>query len=171
MIKLVLLDLGETLIRKGQPLPGAVAALEALAKLRTTADKPLVLALVSDYYPPDPPGDEAAVRAKETDYRAVLAAVGLGRFFEPFAERVTLSTRAGVAKPARKVFELAAARSGTGATLGECLFVTEEAAHLAKAREYGLTVVRFGTGPGLEPAFGDWAAGPPLLARLVAGKP
>lgn len=169
MIKLVLLDLGETLIRKGKPFPGAVEALEAIGKLKTAAGRPVALGLVSDYYPPAPPGDEAAVAAKEAEYRKVLEAAGLERFFRPFDQRVTLSTRAGVNKPARKVFELAAERSGTGAKLSECVFVTEDEAHLKKAKEYGLTAVRFGTGPGFEPAFGDWKDAPALVAKLIGG--
>lgn len=170
MIKLVLFDLGETLVNKTRkPFPGAVAALEAVAELKTAAGKPVVLGLVSDYYPVEPPGDESAIAAKEKEYQAILDAAGLDRFFRPFAERVTLSTRAGVRKPARKLFEMAAERSGTGATLAECLFVTEEAEHLKKAKVYGLTAVRFGTGPGFEPAFGDWKDAPAVLGKLIAG--
>ncbi len=111
MIKLLLFDLGETLIHDGQPFPGAVAALEAIGKLKTAAGKPVVRGLVSDFFPPDPPGGEAAIAAKEAEYARVLKDAGLETVFQPFAERVTLSTRAGVRKPAGKVFELAAERS------------------------------------------------------------
>ncbi len=47
--------------------------------------------------------------------------------------------------------------------------MTEDSAHLTKAKEYGLTAVRFGTGPGVEPAFGDWKDAPPLFAKLLRG--
>lgn len=169
MIKLVLLDLGETLIHKGKPFPGVVAALEEIGKLKTAAGQPVVLGLLSDYYLPDPPGDEAAITAKEAEYRKVLESAGLERFFRPFEKRVTLSTRAGVNKPARKIFELAVERSGITARLTECLFVTEETRHLTKAKEFGLTAIRFGTGPGFEPVFGDWADAPRLFTRWIGG--
>jgi hypothetical protein len=167
MIKLAFLDVGETLIHDGRPYPGVIDALGALSRFETTDGGALFLGAVSDYYLPEPPPTEAKVAALEERYRnEVLMPAGLEAFFEPFASRVTLSSRAGVYKPDRRIFELAVERSGTGAALGECLFVTENSAHLEKCREYGITPVRFGPGPG--PSFEDWADAPAVIAEVVA---
>jgi hypothetical protein len=168
MIKLALFDVGETLVHEGQALPHAVAALEAIRGFTTTAREPLALGVVSDYLMPASPVTEAKIAALERDFENILAGAGLKKFFTPTAQRITLSSRAGVNKPSRRIFELAAERSGTGAALAECLFVTEDAQHLAKCQEYGMTPVQFGAGTGAWPSFSDWTDAPGILARLVS---
>ena len=167
MIKLALFDLGETLIHNNHPLPYTITALHAISRFQTEDGEPLALGLVSDFVAADPPVTEAKIATREQKYQKILEEAGLAEFFEPFSSHVTLSTRAGVNKPDRHIFELAAKRSGTGAMLSECLFVTENTDHLGKCKEYGMLPVRFGTGPGITPAFSDWADAPALFAGLV----
>jgi hypothetical protein len=170
VIRLAMFDVGETLVHDGRPFPHAVAAVAAVARFETADGGRLGVCAVSDYTMPDPPTEEAIAAPEDRYRREVLAPAGLDRVFRPFEERVTLSTRAGVRKPDRRIFELAVKRSGTGAALPECLFVTEDAGHLDRCREYGITPVRFGDGP--PPSFTDWADGPAVLAELVApGRP
>jgi hypothetical protein len=167
MIRLALFDLGESLIHDGVPFPHAMDALRVIARFKTEGGELLVLGLVSDFLPAEPPGTEDKIAAREAEYAKVLEGAGLVDFFKPFSARVTLSTRAGVNKPDRRIFELAAERSGTGATLSECLFVTEDIDHLARCAGFGIQPVRFGIGPGIKPAFSDWADAPAVIASLV----
>jgi hypothetical protein len=166
MIQLVLFDVGETLIHNNQPLPHVREALQAIAGFSTVDGEPLVLGVVSDYVIPQPATADK-IAAAERDCIELLRGAGLAQFFEPPEMRITLSPRAGVNVPDRRIFELAAERSGTGAMLDECLFVTANREHVAKCREYGITALRFG-GESSDPlAFDEWSAAPLLIARLV----
>jgi FMN phosphatase YigB (HAD superfamily) len=167
MIKLAFFDLGETLIHDMTPFPGAIQALEAISQLETEAGERLILGLVSDFLTAGPPVNETTISAREEEYRGILAGTGLAGFFEPFSKRVTLSTRAGVNKPDRRIFELALERSGIAAHLSECAFVTETPDHLEKSRDFGMIAIRFGAGPGITPAFSDWVDAPALFGRLL----
>lgn len=169
MIEIALFDVGETLIHEGEPFPGVLDALESIARFETASQRPFFLGIVSDYHLPAQPSTEEEILDLERRYRdEVLGPAGLSRFFEPFEQHVTLSSRAGVYKPARSLFDLALARSGVPTTLSRCLFVTENAQHLVKCQEYGITPVRFGPGG----AFDDWADAPALLAEFVTpGQP
>jgi len=169
MIKIAFFDVGETLIHDGLPFPGAVAALAAIAGFETVDNQPLVLGVISDYHMPAPPRTEEKVAALEEQYRnQVLGPSGLAGFFQPFESRVTISSRSGVPKPDRIIFEIAVERSGTGAALAECLFVTENTTHLEKCEEHGLTPVRFGPATSGMAGFDDWADAPTTLAELIA---
>jgi len=169
MIKIAFFDVGETLIHDGQPFPGALAALTAIAAFQTADGDPLFRGIVSDYLMPAPPRTEEKVAALEEQYREqVLEPSGLAGHFRPFESRVTISPRVGATKPKRKIFEVAVARSGTGAALTECLFVTENTAHLAKCAEHGMTPVRFGPPADGMANFEDWADAPAVIAGLVA---
>ncbi|WP_165074590.1 HAD-IA family hydrolase [Paludisphaera rhizosphaerae] len=167
MFRIAFFDLGETLIHDMTPFPGSIQALQAIGQLDTESGQRLTLGLVSDFLAAGPPVNEATISAREEQYRGILAATGLAGFFEPFAKRVTLSTRAGVNKPDRRIFELALERSGVEAQLSECAFVTETIAHLEQSRAFGMTAIRFGAGPGITPAFSDWGDAPALFARLL----
>jgi hypothetical protein len=167
MIKLALFDLGETLLHGTTPFPNAIAALEAISRLHTGAGEPLILGLASDFLPADPPVTETKIVAREQEYRDILEGARLKEFFEPFSSRVTLSTRAGVNKPDRRIFELAVMRSGIEASLDECAYTTENTEHLAKCKSFGMVAVRFGIGPGIAPAFSEWADAPGLFAGLL----
>lgn len=169
MIKVAFFDLGETLIHDGRPFPGVADALGVIDSFRTAEGRPLALGIVSDYLMPAPPPTEAKIAALEGRYREeFLVPSGLFCFFEPFESRVTLSTRAGAFKPDRKVFDVALARSGAGASMDECLFVTENRSHLDEVARFGIKPVRFGPGPDGAAGFEDWADAPAVIARLVA---
>jgi FMN phosphatase YigB (HAD superfamily) len=169
MIRIAFFDVGETLIHEGQPFPGAAEALAAISGFETADGHELFLGIVSDYLLPSPPRTEEKIAALEEQYRnQVLQPSGLAGFFQPFESRVTISSRAGVSKPNRKIFEAAVARSGTGAPLSECLFVTENTVHLNKCAEYDITPVRFGPAAGGMARFKEWADAPAVIAGLVA---
>ena len=60
MLRLVLLDLGDTLVRGGELFPHVIPALEAIAQLETADGEPLVSGLVSDYPLAEPPAARGA---------------------------------------------------------------------------------------------------------------
>lgn len=60
-----------------------------------------------------------------------------------FADDVVSSARVGVAKPDRRIYELAAERAG--AAPERCLFVDDRAANVEAARELGMTGVHYRT--------------------------
>jgi hypothetical protein len=74
---------------------------------------------------------------------------------------VTLSTQAGANKPDRRVYQLALERLGGGATLADCLSITEDAAHVAACRALGMGALRFGGD------FSDWSDAAMLVRHLV----
>ncbi len=168
MIKLALFDVGETLIHDNQPLPHVHAALATISEFETATGDALVLGVVSDFDMPAPPPTEAKIIALELEFLRILKSAGLDALFDPLESRITLSSRAGVFKPDRRIFELAIQRSGVSATLKECLFVTENQDHLDKCREFGMTVLKFGLGANEGSSFTDWSEAPLLVARLVA---
>lgn len=161
-IRILMLDLGDTLVHEGAALPHAAEALEVLAKFTTAGGKPLAICLVSDYTLPAAPGE---VQADFKEYLTLLEGFGLRSYFEPVDKRVTLSTHAGVYKPDRRIFELAIKRLGLKAKLSECLFITEEKTHIAAASDLGMATLTFGTPKG----FTDWAEGPLLVAGKITG--
>lgn len=169
MIKVAFFDVGDTLIHGGQPMPGVIDALQIISKLKPGGDEPLLMGIVSNYLMPSPPVTEETILALELQYRTtVLEPNGLAELFKPFDSKVTISSRAGVSKPARAIFETALARLGSTATLAECLFVTEEDNHLEEAKEYGMLPVKFGTALAGVQSFSNWNDAPLLLATLVA---
>ena len=168
MIKIAFFDVGETLIHDGLPFPGVAAALTAVAKFETAEDAPLRMGIISDYHMPTPPITEEKVGVLESQYRdEVLGPSGLAAFFEPFESRVTISSRAGTRKPARKIFDVAVSRMGTGASLNECLFVTEDLDHLQKCKEHGIVPIRFGPDGSGMAGFEDWADAAGVIAGIV----
>jgi FMN phosphatase YigB (HAD superfamily) len=169
MIRIVFFDVGETLIHDGQPFTAVKDALSAISQFKTADGAPLLLGVISDFTMPTPPPTEEKILGLERQYRdQVLNPNCLAVFFQPFESRVTLSSRAGMFKPEHKIFEAAVARSGTGAALPECMFVTENTEHLKKCKEFGITPVQFGPGtPGMA-AFDEWVDAPAVIAGLVA---
>ncbi len=167
MSRVLLLDLGGTLEANDVPFPFVPECLAALSGFETANGAPLPMALVSDW-PPAVPFDDAQVAARFADYLALLAQLDFRRHFEPVEKRVTLSTHANLFKPDRRVFELALTRLGAGGTLADCLFVTENAAHIAAARDLGMAVLDFAEEAGAG-SFADWPLG--LLAIAAALTP
>lgn len=162
MIKALLLDLGQTLIDTASktPFPGVVDALGVIETFETTDHQPLVTCLVSDYDMPKSrsPADIAATFAR---FLEVLDETGLRRFFEPVDERVTLSTHAGVRKPAALVFDTALKRAGVDGGLNHALFITEDAEHIAACRQLGMKALQYGTD------FTSWSQAPLLISRDI----
>ncbi|WP_138733367.1 M20/M25/M40 family metallo-hydrolase [Modestobacter excelsi] len=143
-MKLVLFDLGQTLEDGDVLLPGALETLEAIDALRD-GDRPAArLGLVSDF---DMTNDPSQVPVIQQRYYALLDDLGIRRFFEPVAERVTLSTEVGVFKPDEAVFRAAVTRAVPGLEFRDVLFVTENRSHVLAARRLGLRAVHL-RGPG-----------------------
>jgi hypothetical protein len=164
MGRVLLLDLGETLIHGTTVLPHVPEALTALGDFKGDNAKPLQSALVSDTEMPTPPTTPAKIKPIFERYVATLDTLGLRSFFEPVSKHVTLSAHAGVLKPDRKVFVLALKRLGVTARLVDCVFVTENPDHIRHCREQlGMKTLQFGKD------FTDWAEAPLLLSTMIAG--
>jgi hypothetical protein len=134
-----------------------------------TADgKPLASGLVSDFDMPEPPATAAKVRTLFEQYLAILDSTGLRPFFEPVQRRVTLSSHAGAFKPDRTVFVKALSRLKSKASLGECLFITENHAHVSAVRAtLGMHALEFRSGTASASDFDDWLQAPAMIAHLV----
>jgi hypothetical protein len=162
MIKALLLDLGNTLIdtATGKIYPGVEDALSVIETFESAQHAPLVVCLVSDYTMPNPRTPEA-IAAAFAEYLEVLDRTGLRRFFEPVDQRVTLSTQAGVTKPAALVFETALQRAGIDGGLNQALFITEDAVHIAACRKLGMTALQYGAD------FTSWSQAPLLISQTI----
>jgi len=169
MIRVALFDLGQTLVDDlRQPYPHARAALSAIAGFKTASGKPLRSALVSDYTLVDPQLTWSRIKPLFDEYLDILGATGLREFFEPVAQRVTLSTHAGVAKPQRALFEKAMSRLQVKATLDECVLITESKTHVdAVRKKLGMQALQFGIAGAAGVDFSDWSQAPALLVHLL----
>ena len=167
MTKLIFLDVGETLIHDGQTFPGVTDALELIGELVDKDGARMTLGVISDYHLSNP-RVEADIVALETRFRdEVLTPAGLTGFFLPFDNRVTLSSRAGVFKPDRRIFEEALRRSGTSADFSDCVFITENEDHLRKCQSFGMVPIHFGPAIAGMASFQAWIDAPSLIARLL----
>jgi hypothetical protein len=167
MITVLMLDLGDTLVRNNQVLPHVPQALEAFQSFVTAEGAPLEMCVISDYVMPPPPVSPETVEASFEEYLGLLEGFGLRGFFEPVEQRVTLSTHAGVTKPDQRVFRAALERLGSDAAFENCLFITEHTGHVVACRDLGMETLCFGPSrstPGVD--FDDWSQAP----ELVAGK-
>jgi FMN phosphatase YigB (HAD superfamily) len=160
MIRVLMLDLGGTLIREDtlEVFPHVREALEQLNGMKTARGQPLAICLVSNFLP-TPEQVEAIFRQYLDNLDEQLRP-----FFKPVERRVTLSTHTLVRKPDRRVFETALQRLQVEAALKECLFITEEADHIAACRGLGMQALQFGVD------FRDWSEAPDLVAKLL-GQP
>ena len=163
MIQVVMFDLGGTLIDQNNvPFPNVSEALTEIGKLQTAGGKPLTSCLVSDFDLAAAPLTAAKVNAIFDEYLAILDKTTLRPFFEPVAKRVTLSTHAGVTKPDPKVFKTALQRLGSTAKLKDCLFITENAAHIDAVRKtLRMQALQFGKD------FKDWSQAAAFVSHLV----
>jgi hypothetical protein len=163
MLRVIMFDLGMTLIDEHErPFPHVVEALTAIGQMRGERKKPLALSLISDFTMPSPPPTQAKIDDLFAEYLTILERTGLRRFFEPVGAHVTLSTHAGVSKPDPAIFTTALRRLRSRAHLPQCLFITENAAHVAAARDdLKMEALLFGTD------FDDWSQAPLLIARML----
>jgi len=143
-VKLILFDLGQTLEDRDALLPGARKTLQAIRGLRDGNGPAALLGLVSDF---DMPADPSEVPSIQQRYYALLDHLGIRSFFEPVAERVTLSTEVGVFKPDEAVFRAAVTKADPALGFSDVLFVTENRDHVLAARHLGLAAVHL-RGPG-----------------------
>jgi len=154
---------------KNRPFPHVEDALDAIAQFKTSDGHPLRSCLVSDFTMAAPPVTPAKVSALFNQYLSILDSTGLRHLFEPVKKRVTLSTHVGVLKPDRKVFEKALKRLGASVSLDKCLFITENANHVEKARKaLKMHALRFRSAGSSKFDFDDWSEAPALIANLVA---
>jgi hypothetical protein len=169
MIRIVMFDLGLTLIdEQNRPFDHVAEALTAISKFKTADKKALRCCLVSDFTMATPPVTPKKVRPLFAEYLEVLDGTGLRPLFEPVDRRVTLSTHANALKPARAVFEMALKRLRVTATLEECLFITENTAHIKAARTtLRMKTLQFSSTGSPPFDFDDWAQAPALVAHAV----
>jgi hypothetical protein len=163
MIRILMLDLGDTLIKNDAVLPHVPEALEVLSKFETPSGATLVLSLVSDFTMPTPPSTPQKVNAIFKEYVATLTQLHLKKLFEPVERRVTLSTHAGVFKPDPLIFKKALQRLRMRLELTECMFITENAVHVAACRKLRMTALHFAPNGD----FNDWSQAPLLITNLI----
>ena len=87
-VKVLMLDLGETLVHNGAPFPHVPEALAAFNEMQTAEGKPLAICLVSDFTMPTPPPTPEKIAAIFEEYLGLLMGFGLREFFEPVEQRV-----------------------------------------------------------------------------------
>ena len=143
-MKLILFDLGQTLEDGDVLLPGAREVLEAVHALRDGNGAAALLGLVSDF---DMPTESSEVPEIQQQYYTLLDHLGIRSFFEPVAERVTLSTEVGASKPDEAVFRAAVTKADPALAFSDVLFVTENRGHVLAARRLGLAAAHL-RGPG-----------------------
>jgi FMN phosphatase YigB (HAD superfamily) len=167
MIRILMLDLGDTLVHGDQALPGSRDALRALQEFETKNDAPLEICLVSDFHLASPADNTSDIERLFGDYLLLLERLGLRGFFEPVAARVTLSTHVGAFKPDRRVFETAIARLGLKANWQEVLFITENEDHIAACQELGMKTLHFNADSSVDADFHHWDEAAQLVSQLI----
>lgn len=136
--RIVLFDLGNTLIFGNEVLPGVVEVLEQLQEEGVT------LGLLSDYYMPQDKNDVEKIKSLTEQYYAIIQNLDLRRFFEPVEEKVTISTEVGVFKPDQRIFNAAIKKiSPEKEDFNNIVFITENGDHIASARQYGMSAIHF----------------------------
>ncbi len=139
-MKVVFFDLGRTLEENDVLFPGAQQTLQKIQLMRDKEAQPFVLGLISDWIMPDGPEDIPGLQER---YYAIIDRLGIRAFFEPVAERVTLSTEAGVFKPDQKIFRLALDKIDPELQFDDAIFITEKGTHVAGARDLGMGAIHF----------------------------
>lgn len=161
MLRALLLDLGDTLVRANHVIEHVPKALAQLAALPTEQDLPLQLALVSDYTMPGPGAAPEELARLFEEYVELVRGFGLLQCFEPVDQHITLSTQAGVSKPDARIFQLALQRLKLPPELASAMLITEAGDHVAAARRLGMTAWQYGKD------FDDWTSAPLLVARAL----
>jgi FMN phosphatase YigB (HAD superfamily) len=143
-MKVVLFDLGKTLEDRDILLSGARETLQAVQAMRDSNGEAAALALVSDFDMPDNPEQVPFIQQR---YYELLDKLSIRSFFEPVADRVTLSTEVGAFKPHEKIFRAVIEKIDEGLGFRDVIFVTENQEHVLEARLLGIRGVHF-NGPG-----------------------
>lgn len=164
-MRVVLFDLGDTLEHNDELLPGARETLAAIQAMKDDQGNTPVLALVSDFFEAVEPGDVTRFRNM---YYTLLEDLGIKSFFEPVAERVTLSTEIGVMKPDEKIFRAAAEKISRSLHFHNIIFITENAAHVAAARALGMIALHLGAPDGDGGEIRKLTDLVPVIERLIA---
>ena len=167
MIRILMLDLGDTLTDGSVVFPHVKDALEAISDFEAEDGNLLLSCLVSDSRMPTPPPTNQKINAIFREYVSMLDDLGLEEFFQPVEQRATLSAHAGVSKPDRRIFEVAIGRLGVTAGLDECLFITERADHITACRGLGMEALQFGVAGAQQADFSDWSEAPLLISHIV----
>lgn len=138
----IMFDLGDTLESEGKAMPGAQEMLSAVAALRDPQGDVVVPVLISDF---TMPANTADIPKLKKQYVDIVIRLGFGGFFQPFDTKVTLSTEAGVMKPAKKLFRLALDRVFPDLAFKRSMFLTENKAHVTAARKLGIHALQLKT--------------------------
>lgn len=146
-MKMILFDLGNTLedSQTKQLLPGARETLTAIQAMRDNGGNPPLLALVSDFGVP--PATPQQTQSARLEYIEILDGIGIREFFEPVAERITLSLDAGALKPSWVIFRAALRNASRELRYKDVMFITEMKSHVTAARALRIKAVHF-KGPG-----------------------
>ena len=166
MIRVVMLDLGDTLTDGTQLFPFVPQCLQAFSRFTNAEGEPIGLGLVSDFHLADP-FTEDRVASVFSDYVEILENLELREHFEPIELRVTLSTHVNAFKPDPIVFKEALARLGSDTNFDECIFITENLDHIAACAALGMTTMHFGEGTQDTEGFVDWPVGLVKIARAI----
>ena len=169
MIRVIMFDLGNTLVRESDLtlFPHVPEALRTLGRFTDDAERKLPLCLVSNF-PQKLPVPTAELPQVFASFLEILDKVGLTNFFQPVERCVTLSAHSGMAKPHAACFATALRRLGLATGFDSCFFITEEAEHVAHVRQLGMQALQFAGHQTPAPAgsdFTDWAEAPLRIAR------
>jgi len=163
-MKVVLFDLGKTLEDQGVLLPGARETLQAIQEMRDHSGEAVAMALVSDVGIPDDPEQIPIIRQR---YYGILEGLSIRSFFEPVADRVTLSSEVGVSKPDEKIFRAVIEKINEGLCFRDVVFITEDREHVIETRRLGMSAIHF-EGPGQNAGDVDWLVDViPLVQELL----
>ena len=142
-MKIILFDLGNTLedVDRGTLVSGARETLEAIQAMRDAYGNAPVLALLSDFG--EIPATPEQIKESQREYFEILRGHDIQKFFEPLAQRVTLSTEVGAEKPSRRIFQAVVDKVGGGLSFQDVLFITEKESHVNEARVLGMKAIHF----------------------------
>jgi FMN phosphatase YigB (HAD superfamily) len=146
-MKIVLFDLGDTLEHNDRLLPGAMDTLSQIQKINDNQNKPVILALISDFLPANSPEEKEKVLEQ---YYKILDNLGIRSFFKPVKERVTLSTEIDVNKPDERIFRYAIDKISNGLSFKDVIYITENKEHVDAVRQFrpaAMNAIHF-KGPG-----------------------
>src|SRR4051794_13042683 len=125
-MNVVLFDRGDTLEHDDVLLPGALDLLAAVQGMKDAAGQPVALGLISNF---GKATDSTEIPKLRKEYLDGLGPLGILGFFEPVAQRVTISSDSldpEFVKPNVKIFRAALDKFSPGLPFSQALFVTEE---------------------------------------------